>query len=115
MIKVPVTTLDDAIKSYGLPSFCKIDVEGFEMQVLRGLSQPIKVMTLEYDTSEAGNQKTLDCFDYIAQFGDFDVNITAGEEIGFVWLQWLKHSEARLKFPLVNPTSNFGDIFIRLR
>ncbi|MCB0069761.1 MAG: FkbM family methyltransferase, partial [Caldilineaceae bacterium] len=36
---VKVTTLDDLIARFGAPAFCKIDVEGFELEVLRGLSQ----------------------------------------------------------------------------
>ena len=29
-INVPVTTLDVLIKEYGIPTFCQIDVEGYE-------------------------------------------------------------------------------------
>ena len=29
-VEVGVTTLDRLIEEYGVPSFCKIDVEGFE-------------------------------------------------------------------------------------
>lgn len=36
---VPMTTLDLAIARYGVPAFIKIDVEGFEHNVLKGLSQ----------------------------------------------------------------------------
>ena len=36
-VSVQVTTLDALIAEHGLPVFCKIDVEGFEMNVLRGL------------------------------------------------------------------------------
>jgi FkbM family methyltransferase len=35
-VTVPVTTLDELIAKYGVPAFCKIDVEGFELEVLRG-------------------------------------------------------------------------------
>jgi len=47
-IKVSVTTLDELIKQYGLPSYCKIDVEGYEYSVLKGLSKPIKYISFEY-------------------------------------------------------------------
>lgn len=35
-IEVPQTTLDDALKQSGAPKLIKIDVEGFETEVLRG-------------------------------------------------------------------------------
>ncbi len=47
-VMVAVTTLDKLIEQYGQPVLCKIDVEGFEFEVLKGLSQPIKVISLEY-------------------------------------------------------------------
>ena len=46
-VRVPATTLDALIARYGLPRFCKIDVEGYEAEVLRGLSQPIPALQLE--------------------------------------------------------------------
>lgn len=47
-VTVPITTLDTLIDRFGLPDFCKIDVEGYELEVLRGLSQPIPALSFEY-------------------------------------------------------------------
>ncbi|MEM7022054.1 MAG: FkbM family methyltransferase, partial [Pseudomonadota bacterium] len=47
-VEVPVTTLDALIDRYGMPRFCKIDVEGYEAEILRGLSQPIELLSFEY-------------------------------------------------------------------
>lgn len=47
-IKVPITTLDILIEQYGLPAFCKIDVEGYELEVLHGLSRPLPALSFEY-------------------------------------------------------------------
>lgn len=37
-ITIPVTTLDDLIEQFGKPIFCKIDVENYEFEVLKGLN-----------------------------------------------------------------------------
>lgn len=47
-IETPVTTLDSLIEQFGTPRYCKIDVEGFEHQVLQGLSSPIPVLSFEF-------------------------------------------------------------------
>jgi FkbM family methyltransferase len=51
-IAVDTTTLDRLIDEHGVPAFCKIDVEGFELEVLRGLSRALPLVSIEY-TAEA--------------------------------------------------------------
>ncbi|RYZ00745.1 MAG: FkbM family methyltransferase [Chitinophagaceae bacterium] len=46
-VEVPVTTLDALIAKYGEPAFVKVDVEGYELEVLRGLSRPVAFLSLE--------------------------------------------------------------------
>ncbi len=49
--RISMTTLGALIKTYGVPDFCKIDVEGYELEVLSGLSTKIPCLSFEF-TSE---------------------------------------------------------------
>ena len=45
---IELTTLENLITEYGLPSFCKIDVESFELEVLNGLQSKIPCLNFEF-------------------------------------------------------------------
>lgn len=45
---VPVVTLDLLISQHRLPEFIKIDTEGHEDDVIRGLSTPVPALSFEY-------------------------------------------------------------------
>lgn len=47
-ITIQTNTLDDLIARYGMPAFCKIDVEGFELETLQGLHQPLPHLSVEF-------------------------------------------------------------------
>lgn len=46
-VPVKTTTLDKLISKFGLPYFIKIDVEGYELEVLKGLSKPVPFISIE--------------------------------------------------------------------
>ncbi|PZR11681.1 MAG: hypothetical protein DI539_20470, partial [Flavobacterium psychrophilum] len=50
--EVQITTVDNLIARYGTPKFIKIDVEGYELEVLKGLNKPINMMSFEYAVPE---------------------------------------------------------------
>jgi hypothetical protein len=114
---VPVVTLDHAIATYGLPKYCKIDVEGFELEVLRGLSHPIPVISFEYHIREPDIQKAIDCLDNLSRFGDVLLNITPAERPVFGLPDWSSKS-AFLDFFLNEVPKKaeygYGDIFVKM-
>jgi FkbM family methyltransferase len=49
---VETTTLDELIDTYGMPSFVKIDVEGFEKEVVEGLTKLVPILSVECNLPE---------------------------------------------------------------
>ena len=47
-IKIPSITLDTLVDHYGIPDLVKIDVEGYEYTVLKGLTKKIKDICFEW-------------------------------------------------------------------
>ncbi|MBX2999737.1 MAG: FkbM family methyltransferase [Caldilineaceae bacterium] len=86
-IDVAVTTLDALIAQHGLPTFCKIDVEGSELAVLAGLSQPISLVSLEY--TPADMESALRCIERLCELGDYEFNWSTGESGRLRTESWL--------------------------
>ncbi len=59
-IDVPVTTLDRLIDEYGSPSYIKVDVEGYELNVLRGLTRVVPLLSFECNLPEFADE-TAEC------------------------------------------------------
>jgi FkbM family methyltransferase len=110
--KVPLTTLDKLIDQYGTPAFIKIDVEGFEYQVLRGLTRPVSVLSLEYVPEVI--ESTYKCIDYLQHLGKIELNYTINENMQFVLEKWTNPDEMkRLLSNLSDKVDLFGDVYIK--
>lgn len=46
-VEIEMTTLDDLIAEHGLPEFAKVDVEGYELEAIEGLSHRIPLISFE--------------------------------------------------------------------
>jgi FkbM family methyltransferase len=114
-LRVSVTTLDRAIAEFGKPNYCKIDVEGWELEVLKGLTQPIPLISIEYHLGEREVNIVRDCLAYLSQFGELQINITTAETLVFSLQEWVSLEKFLELFPDTfrdRYEYRYGDIFI---
>ena len=110
-VKVKVTTLDNLIELYGKPSFCKIDVEGFEYPVLKGLSKPIPSLSFEF-TPEYG-ESSIDCINYLDNLGYEYFNYSIGESMEMELPEWVSSTVIIEIFQNLSDKTIFGDIYAK--
>jgi len=111
-VKVSITTLEKVIEEYGKPTFCKIDVEGFEFQVLKGLSQPIKTISFEFTPEFIDS--AVNSIKYLSTFGRFQFNYSVGESMCLSLLKWVESEEICKILLSLSDKTIFGDIYAKI-
>jgi hypothetical protein len=112
-LMVPVTTLDSLIQDFGLPCFCKIDVEGFEAEVLAGLSKPIEALSFEF-TPEL-TKTTVGCVAHLAAIGAYEFNFDVNESMQLQLTSWVGPQEIIKELTAITDYRLFGDVYARLK
>jgi FkbM family methyltransferase len=83
---VRVTTLDALIRRFGVPGFIKIDVEGYELEVLRGLSRRPPALSFEYVPGAL--DLALPCIARLQELGPYEFNVSIGESARLAFPSW---------------------------
>ncbi len=109
---VDVITLDELIAEHGIPRFIKIDVEGYEYEVIKGLTQPVNALSLEF-TPEFLDQTRM-CIQYLKSLGPIELNYSFNESMELGLDRW---TDADGVMNILNgfrrDTTIFGDVYVR--
>jgi FkbM family methyltransferase len=108
-VEVEVTTLDALIAAHGVPTFCKIDVEGYEHAVLEGLSRPLPGLSLEY--LPAALDPALVAIARLNRLGTYRFNRSVGESMTLAIPRWLGAAEIGAELKRLPPNEKAGDVY----
>ncbi|MEJ6394217.1 FkbM family methyltransferase [Gymnodinialimonas sp. 2305UL16-5] len=109
LIRTPMTTLDQLIRDHGLPDFIKIDVEGHELEVLRGLSQPVRALSYEFTTLQ--RDIALAALARLADLGRYRFNLSLGEDHLLQFDDWVDAEILADLITTIPEAANSGDIY----
>lgn len=113
-IEIEVFTFDEMIEQHGVPAFAKIDVEGFEEEVVRGLSSPVPSLSVEFTWPEDfdATVRVLDRLDALSP--NYRFNYSISETMVLALDRWLTSAELVQAMGEKLPSQAFGDVYARL-
>lgn len=111
-IDIEIKTLEMLIEKYGEPKFIKVDVEGFELEVFKGLKHKSGIVSFEYNIPEL-QEEMIACMQQLNNIGYEWFNFSKGETL-IMSENWLTLNEFLLKLESRElKMSNFGDIYAK--
>lgn len=108
---VKVITLENLFEHYRLPKFCKIDVEGYESEVFRGMKHKIKYIAFEFNKPLLND--TAKSLEILSRLGNYKCNFIKYEFMNLVLDEWLSAEDFKNNLrQIINPDILTGEIVI---
>ncbi len=89
---IETTTLQQLIIMHGLPFFVKIDVEGHELSVLRGLRCPVPYLSFEVNLPEF-RKEGLQCLELLGGLAAGRFNYASDCKSGLIFDRWVDQQQ----------------------
>jgi FkbM family methyltransferase len=109
VIPVSMTTLDALIEKHGVPKYCKVDVEGFELSVLKGLSRIVPLISFEF--AHEFLDDTRECLARLEKVGYTHFNFACREDPQLVAPDWLGVNGLLDAIAKIQDNRLWGDIY----
>ncbi len=106
---VPMTTIDALVEKHGLPAFIKIDVEGFEAEVLAGLTIAVPALSFEFTTIQTDVARA--CIERCFSLGYLQFNAVLGESQRFEHANWIDANALASWLAELPAGANSGDVY----
>lgn len=84
-------SLDHFIKKYGVPDYCKIDVEGLELEIIKSLKT--KIPLIEFESTSAFLMESIQCIKYLNTM-NYQFKILKDSSYKFYSEDWLNKENA---------------------
>jgi FkbM family methyltransferase len=109
-LTVPMITLDSLVERYELPFYIKIDVEGYEDHVIKGLSSCPPLLSFEFNSMFL--EPALRALDN-SIFDQASFNYTLIDPVKFERQDWVHRDELKKRILGLQNVAGLGDIFVR--
>ena len=112
--KLKVVRGDDYFRLKGIEdiSVIKIDVEGYELEALKGLTRPLKALSFEFLPADV--ETALRCVARLEELGPYEFNLSCVETMNLIWPDWKTADDVRSLLSSLGRGDRSGDIYARL-